>query len=366
MVVAFPAAVGRGGPPWKAGPPPAPARTAVTGASPSVSAAVDEGPVPTFVPRYYVTMDPVRQDRLIVRATLTGTVVATVDAPPHRVFTAVFGTGSGQIFTIDARQDPATPAGGDELFLLRLRPGSGTPLALAPVHAGHAVGPGLTAVALSPDATKIAIAYTYRTYPPNPQPVILYSVATGAVLHTWTVTSGIISAADPMGNGDLGQDAAGTSMRWTADGRGLAFAFHANAAPGKRGFGYDHAASTRLLATAAPGTDLIANSRVLSGPGPGYNPGNGVGTQCLTGNGWSLSADGLGVTCAAEFILPSRQAPGPVRSAGCASRPAAGPATRHQVELRFFRHSWLSGGGRGRETIYTSCPPPPPPPPQPS
>jgi hypothetical protein len=42
-------------------------------------------------------------------------------------------------------------------------------------------------------------------------------------------------------------------MRWTPDGRGLAFAFHADAAPGKYGYGYNPVASIRVLDTSAPG-----------------------------------------------------------------------------------------------------------------
>jgi hypothetical protein len=330
-------------------------RSTVTGAAPIVSAV--EGPIPTFVPRDYVTLDPANAKRLIVRDTVTGVVTATVSAPPHMVFTAVFGTGTGRVFTVDMRQDLPTPAGGDALYLLRLRLGSGSlpgsvvPLPLVPLHAGHAVGPGLTAVALSPDGSKLAIAYTYRTYPPNPQPLILYSTATGAVLRTWTVKSGIISAADPMANGGSGQDDSAIAMRWTADGRGLAFAFHANAAPGKQGYGYDPNASIRLLDTTAPGSDLIGNSRLLNGPGPEFIPGNGVGIQCLAGNGWSLSADGQAVTCAARWSGPGGHFPAYLRSAGCASR----SATRHQLYLGFWRQYWLPGGGGGGATIYGVC-----------
>jgi hypothetical protein len=249
----------------------------------------------------------------------------------------------------------AVCGGGDDLYLLRLRPGSGTPLPLVPLHAGHAAGPGLTALALSPDASKIAIAYTYRTSPPHPQPVSLYSTQTGAVLGTWTVTSGIISSADPMGSGDLGQDAGGTSMRWTADGRGLAFAFHANAAPGKQGYGYDRLASIRWLDTTAPGNDLIANSQVLTGPGPAYNPGNGTGTLCLVSRGWSLSADGQAVTCAAAWITPGRPLPAHSHLAGCPSSSAAGTAALPWPP-GFWRQFSVPGGGGGAETVYGPCP----------
>ena len=53
------------------------------------------------------------------------------------------------------------------------------------------------------------MAFTLRTRPrPHPQPLTLYSLTTGAKLRTWTVKSGIIAAANPMANGDLGQEAA--------------------------------------------------------------------------------------------------------------------------------------------------------------
>jgi hypothetical protein len=340
---------------------PAPSRAAATGASPSVSAAGGKGSPPASVPRYYVALDPAQPDGLFVRETATGAVVGSLPAPQDTVFTAVFGTGTGRVFVVEARPVRPTPGGGDELYLVHLAPGSESSPKwwiaswIEPLHAGHAAGPGLTALALSPDASKIAIAYTYRTYPPNPQPVILYRVATGAVLRTWTVASGIISAADPMGNGDLGQDPRGTSMRWTADGRGLAFAFHANAAPGKQGYGYDRAASIRLLDTTAPGRDLIANSRGLNGPGPEYNPGNGAGTQCLAGNGWSLSADGQAVTCAAEWGTPGPRLPKGTRPAECA-RSAAGSATRQLAGFGFWRQFTLPDGSGGAETIYGVCP----------
>jgi hypothetical protein len=330
---------------------PAPVSTSTASTSTASSPPAD---VPSL-PRYYVTLDPARADRLIVRATLTSAAVATVDVPPHQAFSAVFGTATGRVFVVDAHSSPPTPGGGDGLYLLRLDPGSGTPVPLVLVHAGHAVGPGLTALAVSPDATKIAIAYTYATDQPRPQPVILYSVPTGAVLRTWTVSSGIISSADPMGNGDLGQDAGGTSMRWTADGRGLAYAFHANAAPGKQGFGYQRAASIRLLDTTMPGSDLIANSRVLNGPGPAYNPGNGGGTQCLVSSGWSVSADGRAVTCAAQWGTPDATVPAGLRTAGCSVKSAASTAKQPQVNLGFWRQFSLPDGSGGEGTIYGVC-----------
>src|SRR3984957_16290239 len=92
--------------------------------------------------------------------------------------------------------------------------------------------------------------------PPAQQPLVLYSVKTGAVLGTWTTASGIISGTDPMGSSGAGP---GTALRWTADGKELAFAFYANAKPGKNGYGYQQFASIRLLNPTAPGSSLLAD-----------------------------------------------------------------------------------------------------------
>ena len=185
------------------------ARTAAGGAPASA------GGIPAFVPRDYVTIDPASSGRLIVRATLTGAAVATVATPRGTRAVGVYGSGTGQAFAVATMPVVPNPGGGQDWYLLRLR--SGVPAPLRHLTSGRAVGPGPTAVALSPDASEIAMAYTYRTYPPHPQPLVIYRTATGAVLRTWTVASGIISAADPMASGDLGQDA-GASLRWTAGG----------------------------------------------------------------------------------------------------------------------------------------------------
>lgn len=333
---------------------PASSPAAATSASPGASPARGGARLPSFVPRDYVTIDPANPARLIVRATATGAAVATVNAPPGTTAAAVYGGGNGQVFAIATAPVVRNPGGGQVFYLLRLR--SGAPGRLQRLSVGHDVGPGPTAVALSPDGSKVAIAFTYRTYPPNPQPLVVYAAATGAALRTWTLSSGIISAADPMANGDLGQDAGATSMRWTADGRGLAFAFHANAAPGKQGYGYDRTASIRLVEVAAPDGDLIARSREVAAAAPGYNPGNGIETQCLVSDGWSVSADGLGITCAAEFTLPGRPGTGTARSAQCPSRPAAGAAIQERLNVGFWRQFRLADGGGGGETIYGPCP----------
>jgi hypothetical protein len=324
---------------------------ATSGASKAASSGTPSGtgePIPSFVPRDYVMIDPAGAQRLIVRSTATGAVVATVSAPHGTQLVGVYGGGSGQVFAFATM--PVAPLLDPmwSWYLLRLRSGDSPEVKRLPLS-----GADPTAVALSPDGSKIAMAFTFRTYPPHPQPLTLYSVATGAALRTWTVKSGIIAAANPMANGDLGQEAADIAMRWTPDGRGLAFAFHADAAPGRYGYGYNPVASIWLLDTSAPGSDLMADSRELAAADFGYNPGNGAGTRCLAGSGWSVLGNGYGVSCAAEWTLPSEPASQPGQlPAGCPTPPATGEATpRQPLEVGFWRQYHESEG-----PVYGPCP----------
>ena len=75
------------------------------------------------MPGHYVTLDGAHPGRLLVRGTVTGAVTATVSAPAHFLFNAVYGTGTGRVFIIDGYPRPTPPAGGDRLYLLRLNSG---------------------------------------------------------------------------------------------------------------------------------------------------------------------------------------------------------------------------------------------------
>lgn len=332
---------------------PAPSGASIAASSGTPSGAGE--PVPSIVPRDYVTIDPASAQRLIVRSTATGAVVATVSAPHGTQVLGVYGSDNDQLFAFGTMPVLPNPGGIWNWYVLRLRAGASPEV--THLFWGRS---DPTGVAVSPDGTKIAMAFTFRTYPPRPQPLTLYSVATGAALRTWMVTSGIISAANPMANGDLGHEAAGIAMRWTPDGRGLAFAFHANAAPGRYGYGYNPIASIRLLDTSAPGSDLMADSRELAAADFGYNPGNGAGTRCLAGSGWSVLGNGYGVTCAAEWTVPSEPASQPGQlpaghQAGCPTPPATGEATPQQpLKVGFWRQYNEPEAGGG--AVYGPCP----------
>jgi hypothetical protein len=327
---------------------------ATSGASTPASSGTASGAreaIASIVPRDYVTIDPAGGQHLIVRSTATGAVVATVSAPHATKVVGVYGSDNDQVFAFGTLPVLPTPGGIWNWYVLRLRSGSSPEI----THLFWG-GSDPTGVAVSPDGTKIAMASTFRTVPSVAQPLTLYSLTTGAELRTWTVKSGIIAAANPMANGDLGQEAAGIAMRWTPDGRGLAFAFHADAAPGRYGDGYNPVASIRLLDTSAPGSDLMASSRELAAADFGYNPEHGARTRCLAGSGWSVLGNGDGVSCAAEWALPGKSPSQPGQlpaghQAGCPAPPATGEATPQPLEVGFWRQYDESVG-----PVYGPCP----------
>jgi hypothetical protein len=220
-------------------------------------------------------------------------------------------------------------------------------------------------VALSPDASKVALAFTYQASPAVPQPLRVYSARTGALLRTWWLTGGMVTSAPQSGSADyVGQPYTGTSVRWLPDSRRLAFAYDS--------------ASIRLLNTTAPGkpatgmtpdgtkaqgSDLLGSSVEMISLGPTYNPGNGASFRCYAAGGWSVAADGRSVTCASELNAPGFSHPAGEQPTSCAHQPgtgtANGPATGQlpgpTANLGFTRYIGLAGQAGGISTLYAVC-----------
>ena len=75
----------------------------------------------------------------------------------------------------------------------------------------------------------------------------------------------------------------------------------------------------------------MPTARVLTGPGPPATlPAYGTGMQCLAQEGWSISANGEALTCAARWGTPGEQASASLRSAQCPAKTGTG-----QVNLGF-------------------------------
>ena len=254
-------------------------------------------PVPEGVPEYYVAWMQADRPYLVVGDTGTGATVATVMSPAGVFLTDVYGTAADDrtfVVTGDRARGAST---GTQWYLLRIAPGSRTPAVLTPLPVPVRQAPA--GVALSPDGTKLAVAL-----PGAPAVLRVYTVATGALLRTWSAPAGQIMPAR------LASDSwkfTGTVLRWFADGRALAFTWNAT--------------EIRELDATAPDGNLLARSSKLVPIGTIIKSPDGTVT-CNAAQGWSLirgNPDPL-IICAGSWQLtatPSSGSPAPGSAGQC-------------------------------------------------
>lgn len=244
------------------------------------------------LPRYYVALNftsngrccmpksyynPVTQ--AVVRVTTTGRRLATISPPrPYGTFVGVTAAADDRTFVLAAQKvrkiGHTTSPPATRFFLLRLSPASSTspertlltPLPIR-VFSGNTMVPDF---ALSPDGTRLAVL-SGVTHLPR---LSVVNVATGTT-RTW----------DPGGVGN-GRAENQNSLSWAADGRRLAFLY----------WGPTGRAGVRVLDTAAPGSSLVANSRLLLGQAA---DGAGVGYWIQA----QLTPDG-------QAVIANRERPG--------------------------------------------------------
>lgn len=241
--------------------------------SPAASARPVSGPATAGVPEYYVAWMQASRPYLAVGNTFTGQRVATIMSPPDVSIKAVYGSAEdGRTFVFAGQATPAA-GGGTVWYRLRLSLNGNAvlqygalPITVSQVPAG---------AALSPDGTELAIAL------PGSTPALrVYSVATGALLRSWTTkTPGEIMTEKTQPGSWL---YTATTLRWSPDGRQLAF-------------DWNGLQIRSIDATAADG-DLIAASRLAAVTGTTYDT---LGTvTCDAAQGWQLTGDGQGIVCA--------------------------------------------------------------------
>jgi hypothetical protein len=213
-------------------------------------------------PDYYLTFNQPVSDETIpvgleLRSTLTGKTLSTLQPPRGLSFAGITGAADDRTFVADAHRDPygAFNSGGRSRtwYLLRVT-GTGSHARLTmtklPVPATP-VGTEILAIALSPDGTKLAVGtapWTTDTVNAK-QALTVYSVATGAVLRTWTTPPGVANRA-LMSGGEGGADP-NTGVAWVGN---YALAFGTPT-------GHGPAYTIRVLDISSPDGDVLSSSR---------------------------------------------------------------------------------------------------------
>jgi hypothetical protein len=212
-----------------------------------------------------------------VRATATGAVLARIAVPkPYAVFAGVTAAADDRTFVLVAeeKKDPPEPGQGPQryyphsrFFLLHIAPaapaGSRVSLRALPdafIPADNEVKD----LALSPDGTSLAADVGYI----ESDELLVFNLATGTK-RAWSFRNCRQCSPSSGGLGFGGTNI--DELSWTADGRHLAF-FGPGTVSGPGPVGPGGASytppSVRLLDVSAPGSDLLADSKiVLKWPG---------------------------------------------------------------------------------------------------
>lgn len=271
------------------------------------------------VPEYYVAWMPAARPFLVVGSTVTGARLSTVTSPSGVSLESVFGTAADDRTFVVTGDRPVGASAGVQWYLLRITPGSRATARLVPLPIAVRQEPA--GVALSPDGTRLAVAL-----PGTPADLRIYSVATGALLRTWSAPAGQIKTATVTpGSWQF----TAMVLRWSADGRTLAFTWNAQ--------------EIRALDPTAADGNLLTRSSLLEGIGTGYTPA-GTSTTCDPAHGWAVVADGHGTVCAATWTAASAMT-GSGAGPGSARTCPRGQWVAHGFELNI---PYGQGGRQGR------------------
>jgi dipeptidyl aminopeptidase/acylaminoacyl peptidase len=250
------------------------------------------------VPEYYVAWMQADRPYLVVGDTATGKQVGEVAALHNVDLEGIYGAAADdRTFIVVGDRLFGPPGEGRAVFyLLRIDPGGRTPTLLTRVPTAPQQNPA--GIAISPDGTKLAVAQTG-----SPATVRIYSIATGQVLRTWSATvPGAVAVESRTASGGSSQFTAASVLRWSSDGKQLAFTWNSTA--------------IRVLDASAPDGNLLTSSTPLAAIGTTINKDGSV--TCNASQGWELIAGGQGVICAGSqlALVPLGASAGECRQGG--------------------------------------------------
>jgi hypothetical protein len=264
------------------------------------------------VPEYYVAWMQASAPYLVVGDTATGKQVGEVAAPPNVYLEGIYGAAADDRTFIVLGHLIHSPDNAPAWYLLRIDPGGKTPARLTRVPIP--VEPNPAGVAISPDGTELAVAPAG-----SPATLQVYSIPTGKLLRTWSATApGALAVESASAAGGSSQFTAARVLRWSSDGRQLAFTWNSTA--------------IRVLDASAPDGNLMTRSTLLAAIGTTVNKDSSV--TCDASQGWQLIAGGQGIICGGSV-----QAEDPVTNAA----PGGTCTTRNGRMLIGFLEETKSG-----------------------
>ncbi len=202
------------------------------------------------IPRYYAALADTKTAahmEVVVGDDQTGRRVAVVAPAAGQNFYGVTAAADDRTFVV---MNYANAQQLTTWYRLRLTPGAAHPTQLAKLSIAP-VAAKVTGLALSPDGRELAVMWRSATSATNAVTrLLVYSVSTGAVLHSWTTK--------PPADSQVGFDANSEGLSWVDGDRSLDFRWGVTV-PG-------HFASNRITVRAidvagAAGDDLLADSR---------------------------------------------------------------------------------------------------------
>ena len=230
------------------------------------------GSVPGGVPRYYVAVDPAAgpspANGLLIGDTVTGQTLPVLP-PPHMSFESVTAAADDRTFFAFATEADGSRTTG-LWFMVVLAPGTDQVISYG--STAIAQQSGVAASALSASGKYLAVAEEGPEK--GQQRVIVFSVATGRPLHTWSTTDATARLA-------LGMTTQQNLLTWIDGDRAIAFT------------AVDAAAKTQSVRTlnvgGPPGGDLIADSQLIWSAAASTPPECGLIPPVVSADGHTIA-----------------------------------------------------------------------------